>query len=710
MLSQLDTFMKQLDTNKLQIVRAIESLNRLAISLNKQQGTIKLALDDLPRAIASVNRQRDDLVKMLKALASLSSVGTRVIRDSKTATIDSLRALAPTLTKLAEAGDALPKSLQVFLTYPFVDAVVGTNPAQARKLHMGDYTNLSIKLDLDATAGLPTIPGPPLPTDICKLDPTNTLCNPNQVLTDLQKCLKSGNLNSPACKKVGVQKLLDACSKKANKSNPVCQGLAKLPIGNKTGPLGSVLKSLTGGSAGSGGSGGSGGGSSGGCGIPLLCRAAPGGALSGSGSRRAGPAAHRLRLRSRGPVDLGDGAAMIAKRTKVQLMVFALITMVGVSFVGARYARLDRLVLDESYSVVAHFSDSGGIFTGAEVSYRGVTVGQVSKMTLTSKGVDVTLNIDKGHEDIPRDTEAVVANRSAVGEQYVDLQPKTKSKPYLADGSQIPTSNTKTPIETTKFLVDIDTTVNSVNKQSLTTVVNEFGKAFGGTGQDLGRIADTSNAFIKTANDNFDVTTALLKDSDTVLTTQIDKTSAIKSFSRDLALFSTTLATSDPDLRRVIENGSATANQLRTFLEQNKVDLGQLINNLVTTGQVTGKHIHGTEMILVVYPYVVAGGYTVVGKDPQTHVYDAHFGLVLQQDPSVCHNGYQGTDRRGPSTGATGRWPPERTVPSRRARATPAERRTRPAGRVRRTGRRWSAATTRTRSRSTTPAATRAAT
>ena len=76
---------------------------------------------------------------------------------------------------------------------------------------------------------------------------------------------------------------------------------------------------------------------------------------------------------------------------------------------------------------------------------------------------------------------------------------------------------------------------------------------------------------------------------------------------------------SDPDLRRVIENGSATANQLRTFLEQNKVDLGQLINNLVTTGEVTGKHLDGTELILVVYPYVVAGGYTVVAKDPSTH-------------------------------------------------------------------------------------------
>ena len=227
----------------------------------------------------------------------------------------------------------------------------------------------------------------------------------------------------------------------------------------------------------------------------------------------------------------------------------------------------------------------------------------------------------------------------------MDLQPQTKKGPYLADGSQIPQSMTATPIETTKFLTDIDTTVNSVNKQSLTTVVDELGQAFQGTGDDLGRIVDTSNSFIETANDNFDITTALLEDSNTVLATQIDKSSAIKSFARDLALFSTTVATSDPDLRRVIENGSATANQLRTFLEQNKVDLGQLINNLVTTGEVTGRHLDGTELILVVYPYVVAGGYTVVDKDSKSGLYDAHFGLILQQQPPVCKAGYNARKR-----------------------------------------------------------------
>ena len=150
-LNQIDTFMGQLDKGKGDIIEAIESLNQLAISINKQKGSIELALDEMPAALASIDRQRDDLVRMLRALSNLSSVGTEVIRQSKASTITSLQQLDPILTKLAEAGDALPNALQVFLTYPFVDEVVGKNPQEARDLHMGDYTNLSVQLDIDLT-------------------------------------------------------------------------------------------------------------------------------------------------------------------------------------------------------------------------------------------------------------------------------------------------------------------------------------------------------------------------------------------------------------------------------------------------------------------------------------------------------------------------------------------------------------------------------
>ena len=107
--------------------------------------------------------------------------------------------------------------------------------------------------------------------------------------------------------------------------------------------------------------------------------------------------------------------------------------------------------------MVAHFAESGGIFQGAEVSYRGVTVGQVSDMRLTSEGVDVVLDIQNDTGTIPNDTRALVANRSAVGEQYVELQPETKNGPYLGDGGEIPVAMTATPISTTKLLTDLDT-------------------------------------------------------------------------------------------------------------------------------------------------------------------------------------------------------------------------------------------------------------
>ena len=105
----------------------------------------------------------------------LSGVGTRVIQASKQGTIDSLNALAPVLTELAKSGDDLVNSLQIVLTFPFIDGVVGKNPQQARDLHMGDYTNLDIDLDLDlgeiitgrpAAADRPRCPPRACPTDI----------------------------------------------------------------------------------------------------------------------------------------------------------------------------------------------------------------------------------------------------------------------------------------------------------------------------------------------------------------------------------------------------------------------------------------------------------------------------------------------------------------------------------------------------------------
>jgi phospholipid/cholesterol/gamma-HCH transport system substrate-binding protein len=336
---------------------------------------------------------------------------------------------------------------------------------------------------------------------------------------------------------------------------------------------------------------------------------------------------------------------MITSKTKKQLIAFVILTLVGVTFVGARYARLDRLFYDSSYTVAAQYDQSGGIFSGAEVTYRGVGIGQVSGMELTDDGVDVMLSIENEYDKIPKDSIALVGNKSAVGEQYVELQPQSDDGPYLGDGSKIGTDQTEIPVSTTEILTNLSNFVSSVPQADLRTVVAESGAAFNDAGPSIGQIIDTSSAFIDEAEANFDVTTALIRDSRVVLQTQVDKGSAIRSFARDLSLFSGTVADNDKYLRSLIDNGSATANELRTFLEQNRVNLGQLINNLVTNNEVTVKYLAGIRQVLVIYPYVVAGGFTVAKKN-RAGRYDAQFGLILTSEPHVCEAGY--VDRRSP--------------------------------------------------------------
>ena len=229
LLTQISSFMGQLDANKDDIVAAIESLNELAKGVRREQPKIDLALEELPSALLSLDRQRDDLVRMLQALDDLGDVGVRVIRASKETTIESLRQLQPTLTQLANAGDDLVNSFNVLLTYPFVDEVVGRDPQVARNLHMGDYTNLSIELDIDlGNFELPGIPCTPLAQipDTGPLPDFEELCQGAQ--DALAACIDDF---TRAC----LRGLLDSVCE-ATPNNPLCDvlggvldGLPNLP-------------------------------------------------------------------------------------------------------------------------------------------------------------------------------------------------------------------------------------------------------------------------------------------------------------------------------------------------------------------------------------------------------------------------------------------------------------------------------------------------
>jgi phospholipid/cholesterol/gamma-HCH transport system substrate-binding protein len=85
---------------------------------------------------------------MLVSLQHLGDVATHVVRASHDDLVANLRHLRPTLGKLAEVGQDVPKILEAVATYPTADSVENE--------YFGDYGNLALTLDVSAKSLLNT--------------------------------------------------------------------------------------------------------------------------------------------------------------------------------------------------------------------------------------------------------------------------------------------------------------------------------------------------------------------------------------------------------------------------------------------------------------------------------------------------------------------------------------------------------------------------
>jgi phospholipid/cholesterol/gamma-HCH transport system substrate-binding protein len=192
LLGRLDTLVGSLDDQRDNIIAAMDSVNRLTATLNRERKTVGEALDSFGPALRVLDDQEQSLVKMLRALDDLGAVGTRVIRESRQDVVATLRHLAPTLRQLANAGDSLPRGLMMMASFPF--------PKEAAGLAKGDYSNALFHMDFDldkalrgllkgGDTGLPNIGQlcaiyagsgscAPLMTALCSVLKVNIFCAP----------------------------------------------------------------------------------------------------------------------------------------------------------------------------------------------------------------------------------------------------------------------------------------------------------------------------------------------------------------------------------------------------------------------------------------------------------------------------------------------------------------------------------------------------
>jgi phospholipid/cholesterol/gamma-HCH transport system substrate-binding protein len=320
----------------------------------------------------------------------------------------------------------------------------------------------------------------------------------------------------------------------------------------------------------------------------------------------------------------------------VKTVIFALIAVLGIGYLLVNYVGIGATVFGEQYTAYVDLPSSGGIFTTASVTYRGVEVGRVGAITLQPHGIRVALNL-KSSPRIPSDVTAVVGDGSAIGEQFVDLRPRTGSGPYLHSGSVIQGSHASLPINSQDVLLSVDRLVNSVPRAKLRNLVDELGATFNDAGPSLQRLLDATHSLIASAQTDLPRTVGLLNSGGTVLDTQNALSNDIVAFSRHLASFTDTVRGSDKDLRRLVNNGVPAATQVVSAVRSVDATLPIVLNNLVSIGQVTAVRVPALRQILVIYPYVVATSYGLFPDNGSTR-----FGVPVPPSTqgSPCEKGY----------------------------------------------------------------------
>ena len=139
----------------------------------------------------------------------------------------------------------------------------------------------------------------------------------------------------------------------------------------------------------------------------------------------------------------------------------------------------------EGYRLKAHFPEAATLAVEADVRMAGVNIGKVKKKALDKGGAATN-----AYAPVPKDTKAILRQKTLLGETYVELAPGNKSSGMMTDGSTVPNGQ----IEPTVELDEIFTSFDPATRKAFQTWMDELAKSIkGGRRSRMAMISVTSS-------------------------------------------------------------------------------------------------------------------------------------------------------------------------------------------------------------------------
>ncbi|PTB33159.1 outer membrane lipid asymmetry maintenance protein MlaD [Photobacterium phosphoreum] len=113
------------------------------------------------------------------------------------------------------------------------------------------------------------------------------------------------------------------------------------------------------------------------------------------------------------------------KRLELWVGVFVLAGISAFLVLAFKVANIQSFGSTETYTLKAHFDNIGGLKVRSPVKVGGVTVGEVTSITLDKQTYVpiVTLEINKKYGYFPETSSAAILTSGLLGEQYLGIRP-----------------------------------------------------------------------------------------------------------------------------------------------------------------------------------------------------------------------------------------------------------------------------------------------
>jgi virulence factor Mce-like protein len=201
------------------------------------------------------------------------------------------------------------------------------------------------------------------------------------------------------------------------------------------------------------------------------------------------------------------GAPLMQKtaptKTKLAVMiVFALSCFAILLYIWKAFGGASPLAA-QKYELKADFQEATQLSDTADVRIAGVKVGRVRKTVLHGQATRVTMQIDPRYAPLPRDTRAILRQKTLLGETYVEMTPGRPGSGFVPDGGLL----ARGQVERTVELDEITRSLDPRTRSDLQRVVRALGR-LGPHAQDLSDTLGNLRPFASSTVELLDVLNA----------------------------------------------------------------------------------------------------------------------------------------------------------------------------------------------------------